>query len=213
MQTVLMGRRIFSPVLARSAADIIRERAHLPQVNDLVHNPACQPIDIGQTLNPFKAAHESHFGYSAISKVMPLVFGWSREHRQQMILDNILLHRLPSKQMAIPMVTLVDYINENVSGHPGLIHGGMTAIIAHSAMSLVAALNVDKPNQMLVSRSLNMDYRKPIRTGSFIKIQAWIYGSNSDGKLSAAVHFYSLEDNQQQLLVEAVSELEPVSRK
>ncbi|KAJ2434879.1 hypothetical protein IWW41_001214 [Coemansia sp. RSA 2522] len=83
------------------------------------------------------------------------------------------------------MITAIDFINENVNGHMGLIHGGMTTIIAHSTMSLLAAANAHGS----VARSLNMDYRKPIRT---------------DNELKAAVHFYDLDNT---MLVEATSNI------
>ncbi|KAJ2285318.1 hypothetical protein IW141_005841, partial [Coemansia sp. RSA 355] len=108
--------------------------------------------------------------------------------------------RLPLASAETPMITAIDFINENVNGHMGLIHGGMTTIIAHSTMSLLAAANA---HGTVVARSLNMDYRKPIRTGHFVKIHAWLY-HQQDNELKAAVHFYDLDNT---MLVEATSNI------
>ncbi|KAJ2468061.1 hypothetical protein GGI02_003818 [Coemansia sp. RSA 2322] len=75
-------------------------------------------------------------------------------------------------------------------------------------MSLVAALNVPRqPTAEVISRSLNMDYRRPIRTGQFVKIYAWLYRHYEQGPMLAAVHFY---DPNGQMLVEATAKLDIV---
>ncbi|KAJ1994061.1 hypothetical protein GGI25_000902 [Coemansia spiralis] len=209
VSAAILARRLFDMWRTRDAADIIRERASLPAVDKLTNNPECTPVDINAVLNN-TAGCNSHFDYQAASKVLPLAFGWnnSSEFTQQLLTSTIPTDRMPctrrfdNMQLHIPMVTLIDHINDNVSGHPGLIHGGMTTVIAHSSMSLVAALNSPK-NAQITPLSLNMDYRKPIRTSDFVKIHTWLY-QHRDNELKVAVHFYNLKD---EMLVEAVSDI------
>ncbi|KAJ1900829.1 hypothetical protein LPJ66_001211 [Kickxella alabastrina] len=211
MNALILARRIFAVWFTRDAADIIRHRALLPAVKALEHNSQCAAIDPTATIKETSSCH-SHFGYESVSKVNPLAFGWRKttDFSKHLVTSKIPQEQMPNgDRFATPMLTLIDYANENVCGHPGLIHGGMTTVIAHSSMSLVAAINA--PGKSIVPVSLNMDYRKPIRAGDFVKVHAWLYDqhcvSNSASgalKLKAAVHFYSLND---ELLVEAISDL------
>ncbi|KAJ2447881.1 hypothetical protein GGF42_005332 [Coemansia sp. RSA 2424] len=208
MQAVVLARRVFAAWYVRSAADIIRERASLAVVKAIEQDASWRPIDISAELKGV-AGSDSHFGYRTISTVLPLAYGWTGDlgAAQQLVATKAPADRLPCAGTHTPVLALVDYISECTNGHPGLIHGGMTAIIAHSSMSLVGALNASKGVRAeVVSRSLNMDYRKPIRTGQFVKIYAWLYGYER-GKMKAAVHFYSPDGL---MLVEAISDLEVV---
>ncbi|KAJ2497190.1 hypothetical protein GGH96_005303 [Coemansia sp. RSA 1972] len=201
MDAMIVARRLFAPLYTTTAADVIRMRSSLPAVKSLETNKACTPIDIRSTLTNVQTC-DNHFGYQPISKVTPLVFAWSQSSDcvGQLNRDKVPRERLPLVSVETPMITAIDYINENVNGHMGLIHGGMTTIIAHSTMSLLAALNA---NGSVVARSLNMDYRKPIRTGHFVKIHAWLY-HQQDNEIKAAVHFYDLDNT---MLVEATSNI------
>ncbi|KAJ2037504.1 hypothetical protein GGI08_008472 [Coemansia sp. S2] len=205
MQAVVLTRRIFAAWYVRSAADIIRERASLDVVKEMEKDAAWKPIDISAELKGV-AGSDSHFGYRTISKVLPLAYSWTGDLKtaQQLVSAKAPVDRLPGAGTRVPVLALVDYISECTNGHPGLIHGGMTAIIAHSSMSLAAALNTPRSAGAVVSKSLNMDYRKPIRTGQFVKIFAWLYKCEQ-GQMTAAVHFYSPCG---QMLVEAISDLE-----
>ncbi|KAJ2740738.1 hypothetical protein GGI20_005646 [Coemansia sp. BCRC 34301] len=208
MQAVVLARRVFAAWYVRSAADIIRERASLAVVKEIERSCSWRPIDISAELKG-SAGSDSHFGYRTISTVLPLAYGWTGdlEAARQLVAAKASADRLPCAGPPVPVLALVDYISECTNGHPGLIHGGMTAVIAHSSMSLVAALNASKEaSAEVVSRSLNMDYRRPIRTGQFVKIYAWLYG-HEHGQMKAAVHFYSPDG---QMLVEATSDLEVV---
>ncbi|PIA19317.1 hypothetical protein COEREDRAFT_79262 [Coemansia reversa NRRL 1564] len=136
---------------------------------------------------------------------MPFAFSWDGSTDaciEQLNTGKIPTERLPGFHFSTPMVTVFDYINENVCGHPGLIHGGMTATIAHTTMMLAAVLNARK-GARVISKSLNMDYRKPIYTGNFVKVHAWLY-EREEKNFKAALHIYSLED---EMLVEATSSL------
>ncbi|KAJ2155419.1 hypothetical protein IWW43_003105 [Coemansia sp. RSA 1935] len=201
MNTMIVARRLFAPLYTSTAADVLRMRSALPAVKTLEANKSCTPIDIRSTLNRVQTC-DNHFGYQAISKVPPLVFAWSQSSDcvRQLNRDKVPDERLPLASAETPMITAIDFINENVNGHMGLIHGGMTTIIAHSTMSLLAAANT---HGTVVARSLNMDYRKPIRTGHFVKIHAWLY-HQQDNELKAAVHFYDLDNT---MLVEATSNI------
>ncbi|KAI7834792.1 HotDog domain-containing protein [Kickxella alabastrina] len=72
------------------------------------------------------------------------------------------------------MLTLIDYANENVCGHPGLIHGGMTTVIAHSSMSLVAAINAPGKSIPIFTANFQLEYLEPVLTDSFVVMDAWI---------------------------------------
>ncbi|KAJ1853618.1 hypothetical protein GGH12_006018 [Coemansia sp. RSA 1822] len=202
MDAMIVARRLFAPLYMTTAADVIRMRSALPAVKSLEANKSCTPIDIRSALTLVQS-YDNHFGYQAISKVTPLVFTWSRSSDcvQQLNRDKVPDERLPLASVETPMITAIDFINENVNGHMGLIHGGMTTIIAHSTMSVLAAVNA--PRGTVVARSLNMDYRKPIRTGHFVKIHAWLYHQEAN-ELKAAVHFYDLDNT---MLVEATSNI------
>ncbi|KAJ1820014.1 hypothetical protein LPJ56_000074 [Coemansia sp. RSA 2599] len=214
LNSIILARRLFAVWYTRDAADIVRDRAKLPAVKALEGSAECRAIDPAYALRDSLSCN-NHFGYQSTSKVYPLAYAWSRtaDFSAPLITDAIPSERMPSaKEFDVPMVTLIDHINEGVSGHLGLIHGGMTTVIAHSSMSLVAALNA--PGTQIVPKTLNMDYRRPIRTGHFVKIHAWLYeksripasaqGAPDAAVMKAAVHFYNLRD---ELLVEAVSDI------
>ncbi|KAJ2158294.1 hypothetical protein GGF46_003873 [Coemansia sp. RSA 552] len=202
------ARRSVATMGVKSMADITRLRASLPVVKQLQEDRAARPIDIAAALKQAGSC-DSHFGYEAVSRVLPLVFGWTAvdDCKRQLALEKIPAGQLPSSQFSTPMITAIDYVNENVSGHPGLIHGGMTTVIAHSVMSLLAALNAPGGADV-VSRSLNMDYRRPIRTGDFVKVHAWVYRREQE-RLDAAVQFHSMDGT---VLVEATSGLDVYPR-
>ncbi|KAJ2082418.1 hypothetical protein H4R24_001586 [Coemansia sp. RSA 988] len=199
-----LTRRMLSSGTQKSAADIIRERTSLAAFQELLLNPATKPIDIITELENSTSC-DNHFGFKEINRVMPFAFSWDGSTdacMDQLNTSKIPSERLPGFQFHTPMVTVFDYINENVCGHPGLIHGGMTATIAHTTMSLVAVLNARK-GARVVSKSLNMDYRKPIYTGNFVKIHAWLYQREKEN-FETALHIYSLDS---EMLVEATSSL------
>ncbi|KAJ1867601.1 hypothetical protein LPJ78_000836 [Coemansia sp. RSA 989] len=204
--TAMLCKQAFNLVHRSTVSDIIGERLTLPAVEALRNSSACSMVDIQAVLGHVKSC-DNHFGYAEISKVSPLVFGWNGNAIESFIrqLDKAKLpatQQMPSSQFATPMITAIDYVNENVNGHPSLIHGGMTTIIANSTTSLLAAINAPRDAQVVL-QTLNMDYRKPIRTGSFIKIHAWLY-QKQESKYKAALQIYSLNDA---ILVEATSEL------
>ncbi|KAJ2507062.1 hypothetical protein GGI11_004324 [Coemansia sp. RSA 2049] len=208
----MLARRLFAMWKSKSADDIISKRASLPAVCDLKKAPGCSPVDVENALRNVSCSASSHFAYRPISKVAPLAFAWSSsaDCTKQLLTDVVPKDRLPiiphslhsARQIQIPMVTLIDHVDDNVCGHPGLIHGGMTTTIANSSLSLLAALNAPK-DARIVPLSLNMDYRKPIPTNNFVKIHAWLYQIDGD-KLKTAIHFYSLKN---EMLVEAVSDI------
>ncbi|KAJ1966177.1 hypothetical protein GGI12_000268 [Dipsacomyces acuminosporus] len=215
LATATVLKRLRLPLASRSiftstsdAADIISERAALKAVKELEQNPDCTKLDINspELAGALANTRQVHLGYKPANRIPPLVFKWKASPdlaRQLVFAKEVAPERLPSDSCTTPMITLIDYVNENVAGHPGLIHGGLTATIAHSSMALVTALNVVGQSNV-VSKSLNMDYRRPIRTGSFIKVHAWLCQQSQDSCFNAAAHFYDLEN---QVLAEAVSEL------
>ncbi|KAJ1722682.1 hypothetical protein LPJ53_002940 [Coemansia erecta] len=207
LSTLVLTRRLFADLYTRSAADIIRDRSALSAVKALEASHSCTAFDPIGALSGARSCN-SHFGYPAVSKVHPLAFAWSPSADFSEPLKaskNIPAERMPNGRLfATPMLTLVDYVDENLCGHPGVVHGGMSSTIAHSSMSLVAALNA--PGAGITPVSLNVDFRRPVRAGTFVKVHAWLYaGDQTRGcSVKAAVHLYSLNDK---LLFEAISDI------
>ncbi|KAJ2767838.1 hypothetical protein IWQ57_003789 [Coemansia nantahalensis] len=195
-----LAQRVLAPRTTRTAADVRRDRASLAAVVELQSRPECRALDVAALLRKVPSA-PNHHGYEALSKVAPLVYGWSGPGSgwgSQLVLAKVPPERRPSADFEVPLLTAIDYINEDLSGHPGVIHGGVTAIIAHTMLALAAVPNVPRGASLAV-QSLNMDYRRPVFVGTFVKIHAWPY-QRSPGAIQVAAHVCSLED---EVLVEA----------
>lgn len=67
------------------------------------------------------------------------------------------------------LVSLV-FLGENLCGHVGIVHGGMLATLMDESMGRcgLAAL----PHQIGFTANLSVDYRKPVRAGTYIVIKA-----------------------------------------
>ncbi|KAK2799901.1 hypothetical protein FQN50_008293 [Emmonsiellopsis sp. PD_5] len=62
------------------------------------------------------------------------------------------------------------YLGSDVSGHPGLVHGGLLATILDE--SLARCCFPALPNGIGVTANLNIDYRSPAPAGSFFVLRA-----------------------------------------
>lgn len=62
------------------------------------------------------------------------------------------------------------FLGEDLCGHAGIIHGGMLATLMDESMGRcgLAAL----PNRMGFTARLTVDFRKPVKAGSYILIKA-----------------------------------------
>lgn len=62
------------------------------------------------------------------------------------------------------------FLGENLCGHVGIVHGGMLATLMDESMGRcgLAAL----PNRMGYTANLNVDYRKPVKAGSYVVVRA-----------------------------------------
>lgn len=62
------------------------------------------------------------------------------------------------------------YLGTDVSGHPGIVHGGLLATILDE--SLARCCFPALPNKVGVTANLNINYRKPSPAGSFLVLRA-----------------------------------------
>lgn len=62
------------------------------------------------------------------------------------------------------------FLGEDLCGHPGIIHGGLSATLLDESMGRcgLAAL----PNRMGFTAQLTVNYRKPVKAGSYVVIKA-----------------------------------------
>ncbi|ODH48334.1 hypothetical protein GX48_05535 [Paracoccidioides brasiliensis] len=62
------------------------------------------------------------------------------------------------------------YLGSDVSGHPGLVHGGLLATVLDEALARCCFPAL--PNGIGVTANLNIDYRSPAPAGSFFVVRA-----------------------------------------
>ncbi|KAL5339802.1 HotDog domain-containing protein [Aspergillus crustosus] len=72
------------------------------------------------------------------------------------------------------MVSLL-YLGPNVSGHPGIVHGGLLATLLDEGMGRCAFLAL--PNKVGVTANLNVDYRRPAMADSYFVMRAQVVKS------------------------------------
>lgn len=94
------------------------------------------------------------------------------------------------------------HLGEKLSGHVSLIHGGFLAVLLDECMGRACFPLL--PAKIGVTANLQMDYRKPAKIDSIVVVRA--VTERVDGRkawVSAKVE--SVEDNDQELLVEATA--------
>lgn len=62
------------------------------------------------------------------------------------------------------------YVGTDVSGHPGLVHGGLLATLLDEGLARCAFPAM--PNQVGVTANLQINYRKPTQAGQFLVLRA-----------------------------------------
>jgi len=62
------------------------------------------------------------------------------------------------------------YLGSDVSGHPGLVHGGLLATMLDEGLARCCFPAL--PNQIGVTANLNVDYRRPAPAGAFVVLRA-----------------------------------------
>ena len=67
-------------------------------------------------------------------------------------------------------VVKIFYLGSDVSGHPGIVHGGMLATLLDEGLARCAFPAL--PNKVGVTAMLNLEYLKPTMTGSFLVLRA-----------------------------------------
>ncbi|WEW55840.1 thioesterase [Emydomyces testavorans] len=62
------------------------------------------------------------------------------------------------------------YLGPHVSGHPGIVHGGLLATLLDEGLAECCFPAL--PNKIGVTANLNIDYRRPARAGSYFVLRA-----------------------------------------
>lgn len=67
-------------------------------------------------------------------------------------------------------VVKIFYLGSDVAGHPGMVHGGMLATLLDEGLARCAFPAL--PNKVGVTAMLNIEYKQPTMTGSFLVLKA-----------------------------------------
>jgi acyl-coenzyme A thioesterase PaaI-like protein len=104
---------------------------------------------------------------------------WFIESRLQMNVPALRMLLGPGKILVPPyhwneeggksMVSIF-YLGTHVSGHPGLVHGGMLATMLDQGLASCAYAAM--PNKVGVTAKLEINYRKPVQAGQFLVLRA-----------------------------------------
>ncbi|KAL4886574.1 HotDog domain-containing protein [Aspergillus karnatakaensis] len=101
------------------------------------------------------------------------------------------------------MVSLF-YLGPNLSGHPGIVHGGLLATLLDEGMGRTAFLAL--PNKVGVTANLNVDYRRPAMADSYFVLRAHVV--KSEGRkawVEARIETLPEEGQEPEVLVEGKS--------
>ncbi|KAL2819001.1 HotDog domain-containing protein [Aspergillus cavernicola] len=104
---------------------------------------------------------------------------------------------------ASSLVSII-YLGPNVSGHPGIVHGGLLATLLDEGMGRCAFLVL--PNQVGVTANLNIDYRRPAMAKNYFVMRAQVV--KSEGRkawVEARIETLPDEGQEPEVLVEAKS--------
>lgn len=98
----------------------------------------------------------------------------------------------------------IGYLGPNVSGHPGIVHGGLLATLLDEAMGRASFLVL--PNKVGMTANLNVNYRRPAMANSYIVIRAQVV--KSEGRkawVEARIETLPEEGQEPEILVDATS--------
>ncbi|KAL4925830.1 PaaI family thioesterase [Aspergillus undulatus] len=96
------------------------------------------------------------------------------------------------------------YLGPNVSGHPGIVHGGFLATLLDEGMGRCAFPVL--PNKVGVTANLNVDYRRPAMAESYFVLRAQVV--KTEGRkawVEARIETLPEEGQEPDVLVEAKS--------
>jgi adenylylsulfate kinase len=80
---------------------------------------------------------------------------------------------VPAYQWLAPegkAITAITYVGEDLCGHPGIVHGGFLATMLDEGLARCCFDAL--PHKIGVTANLNIDYRKPTPSGSFLVLKA-----------------------------------------
>jgi acyl-coenzyme A thioesterase PaaI-like protein len=73
----------------------------------------------------------------------------------------------------IALVEAVVQFGRAVDGHPGVVHGGILALVVDDVLGFAYPV-ADPSLDVAVTANLNMNYRLPVPSGSRVLVQAWL---------------------------------------
>jgi acyl-coenzyme A thioesterase PaaI-like protein len=82
---------------------------------------------------------------------------------------------------SIALVEAVVQFGRGVDGHPGVVHGGILALVVDDVLGFAYSV-ADPSVDVAVTANLNMNYRSPVPSGSRVLVRAWLL-ERSDRKL------------------------------
>ncbi|RMD41721.1 hypothetical protein DV735_g3401, partial [Chaetothyriales sp. CBS 134920] len=134
----------------------------------------------------FRRDIDEHIKNSALAQSLRADPSWRESRPHLKIPDEIKQHNLTAGTLATPgglavppyyfnkldgseMVEIF-YVGTDVSGHPGIVHGGFVATIIDEGLArcVFPAL----PNKVGVTANLKIDYRRPTMAGQFLVLRA-----------------------------------------
>ncbi|KAG8409042.1 hypothetical protein J3459_010468 [Metarhizium acridum] len=80
------------------------------------------------------------------------------------------------------LVSLLALLGRGVNGHTNVAHGGLVATILDDTMGMVVGLH-RSPGMSGYTASLNIKYRKPLRTPSIVLCRTWLESRSGGRKL------------------------------
>jgi acyl-coenzyme A thioesterase PaaI-like protein len=73
----------------------------------------------------------------------------------------------------IALVEAVVQFGHGVDGHPGVVHGGILALVVDDVLGFAYSV-ADPSVEVAVTANLNMNYRLPVPSGSRVLVRAWL---------------------------------------
>jgi uncharacterized protein (TIGR00369 family) len=97
-------------------------------------------------------------------------------------------------------------LDDTFAGYDGLAHGGIVSTLLDEAMGWAI---LELAGRYAVTRSLSVDFRRPVRIDQQLRVHARIAGEETDGALRVEA---SIVDARERLLASAVGIWVPIRR-
>lgn len=147
---------------------------------------AAQSLTLFQPASPLAASIDEHIRTHHIAKSLRADASYTESHPHLRLPESLRQHSLtagalagPGRIVVPPLVFCDDvrgklvslaFLGEDLCGHVGIVHGGMLATLMDESMGRcgLAAL----PHRIGVTARLTVDFRKPVKAGSYVVIKA-----------------------------------------